>query len=73
MLHRVFQVSMEYKSVKVIDHYKDDKVMSYLKSNVKNINEWNPSVDNTASSNLNMMVNDFMYRIHLEFQLWRTT
>jgi hypothetical protein len=63
--------------VKVIDHYKEnDKVMNYLgaliedlKANVKTVNEdWNQaksefvnSVDNTASSNLNMMVNDFIY------------
>ena len=63
--------------VKVIDHYKEnDKVMSYLGAliedlavNVKTVNDdWNEvknefvnSVDNTASSNLNMMVNDFIY------------
>ena len=62
---------------KVIDHFKDNvKLMNYLGSlikdlatNVKNVNEnWNQvknefvnSVDNTASSNLNMMVNDFIY------------
>ena len=63
--------------VKVIDHYKEnDKVMNYLgaliedlAANVKTVNDdWNQvknefvnSVDNTASSNLNMMVNDFIY------------
>ena len=63
--------------LKVINHYKEnDKVMNYLgaliedlKANVKTVNdEWNQaksefvnSVDNTASSNLNMMVNDFIY------------
>ena len=63
--------------VKVIDHYKEnDKVMTYLgtliedlAANVKTVNDdWNQvknefvnSVDNTASSNLNMMVNDFIY------------
>jgi len=68
---------IQNEPVKVIDHYKEnDKVMSYLgalieelATNVKNINEnWNQiknefvnSVDNTASSNLNMMVNDFIY------------
>ena len=62
---------------KIIDHYKEnDKTMNYLGSliedlatNVKNVNDdWNQvknefvsSVDNTASSNLNMMVNDFIY------------
>ena len=64
-------------AVKVIDHYKEnDKVMNYLgaliedlAANVKTVNDdWNQvknefvnSVDNTASSNLNMMVNDFIY------------
>ena len=68
---------IENDPVKVIDHYKEnDKVMKYLgaliedlAANVKNINDhWNQvknefvnSVDNTASSNLNMMVNDFIY------------
>ena len=68
---------IENESVKVIDHYKEnDKVMSYLGAliedlavNVKTVNDdWNEvknefvnSVDNTASSNLNMMVNDFIY------------
>ena len=63
--------------VKVIDHYKENnKVMNYLgaliedlAANVKTVNDdWNQvknefvnSVDNTASSNLNMMVNDFIY------------
>ena len=63
--------------LKVINHYKEnDKVMNYLgaliedlKANVKTVNDdWNQaksefvnSVDNTASSNLNMMVNDFIY------------
>ena len=63
--------------VKVIDHYKENnKVMNYLGAliedlvaNVKTVNDdWNQvknefvnSVDNTASSNLNMMVNDFIY------------
>jgi predicted lipoprotein len=62
---------------KITDHYKEnDKTMNYLGSliedlaaNVKNVNDdWNQvknefvsSVDNTASSNLNMMVNDFIY------------
>jgi hypothetical protein len=62
---------------KVIDHFKDNiKLMNYLGSliedlatNVKNVNddwikvknEFVNSVDNTASSNLNMMVNDFIY------------
>jgi predicted lipoprotein len=62
---------------KINDHFKDNvKLMNYLGSlikdlatNVKNVNEnWNQvknefvnSVDNTASSNLNMMVNDFIY------------
>ena len=68
---------IENEPVKVIDHYKEnDKVMSYLGAliedladNVKTVNDdWNQvknefvnSVDNTASSNLNMMVNDFIY------------
>ena len=68
---------IENEPVKVIDHYKEnDKVMSYLgaliedlAANVKTVNDdWNQvknefvnSVDNTASSNLNMMVNDFIY------------
>ena len=68
---------IENDPVKVIDHYKEnDKVMKYLgaliedlAANVKNVNDhWNQvknefvnSVDNTASSNLNMMVNDFIY------------
>ena len=68
---------IENEPVKVIDHYKEnDKVMSYLGAliedlavNVKTVNDdWNHvknefvnSVDNTASSNLNMMVNDFIY------------
>ena len=63
--------------VKVIDHYKENnKLMNYLgaliedlAANVKTVNDdWNQvknefvnSVDNTASSNLNMMVNDFIY------------
>jgi hypothetical protein len=62
---------------KVIDHFKDNiKLMNYLGSliedlatNVKNVNddwikvknEFVNSVDNTASSNLNMIVNDFIY------------
>ena len=68
---------IENEPLKVIDHYKEnDKVMSYLgaliedlAANVKTVNDdWNQvknefvnSVDNTASSNLNMMVNDFIY------------
>ena len=68
---------IENEPVKVIDHYKEnDKVMSYLgaliedlAANVKTVNDdWNQvknefvnSVENTASSNLNMMVNDFIY------------
>ena len=68
---------IENDPVKVIDHYKENvKVMKYLgaliedlAANVKNVNDhWNQvknefvnSVDNTASSNLNMMVNDFIY------------
>ena len=63
--------------VKVIDLYKENnKLMNYLgaliedlAANVKTVNDdWNQvknefvnSVDNTASSNLNMMVNDFIY------------
>ena len=68
---------IENDPVKVIEHYKEnDKVMNYLgaliedlSANVKTVNDdWNQvknefvnSVDNTASSNLNMMVNDFIY------------
>ena len=68
---------LENEPVKVIDHYKENnKVMNYLgaliedlAANVKTVNDdWNQvknefvnSVDNTASSNLNMMVNDFIY------------
>ena len=68
---------IENDPVKVIEHYKEnDKVMNYLgaliedlAANVKTVNDdWNQvknefvsSVDNTASSNLNMMVNDFIY------------
>ena len=68
---------IENEPAKLVDHYKEnDKVMNYLGAliedlavNVKTVNDdWNQvknefvnSVDNTASSNLNMMVNDFIY------------